>query len=399
MIWKIIENELTWLEGFLFDFIPENLNSKIKIVKKGSLLGITADGVIGSIALSNGDTLQISPKVGAFNFFRMLLTCEELYSDIIADYISLVNFTSTDLQSPTRLIIPSFVKSLKYLTKQGLLSDRIKVKTKGSFAQGEIELLKTSLNIHRKKYDEIYYSTRKREYDTPENRILSNAAKLVLNQYPNDLNSADLSFIKNWAKRATGKAPQKNDLAEVNTKILRKKYQGSRGYYINALILAKILLTGVGFAQGDYEEIQAGNFLINSSSLFEEYLRKVLIKGLVNKGYFALKGGNPPEFLYTDTSFKLSPDITLYKGTNPALIADAKYKIPDAKDHYQIISYIQSYRVENGVIFFPIYDKGKHSITIKSTNKGLKVYLISLPLMDLDLTEEIVLENIIKILN
>lgn len=234
----------------------------------------------------------------------------------------------------------------------------------------------------------IVSEIRIRDFDTPENRIIAEAARLALTYVNVTNNNSDIASTKYWITRFKSTYNINHDLEEVNRNLRRGKYAGARGYYVKTLTLAKMILGHSGFGQGNVEEIYGDTILINSANLFEEYVRTVIANKYHTKGFSVRKGGQPPEFLYIDGSFKLTPDICILRGTQYVLIGDAKYKIPDAKDHYQMQCYIRAYGLDTGVMFSPNFLGKEPIILLRTTHDGLKIWEIQLPLADLDSTEK-----------
>lgn len=75
-------------------------------------------------------------------------------------------------------------------------------------------------------------------------------------------------------------------------------------------------------------------------------------------------------------------------GTQPVFVGDAKYKKPDASDHYQLHAYMRAYGVSVGALISPDFAKPNTDVLSRFTHDGLKTIEIYLPLSNLDKAEE-----------
>ena len=129
--------------------------------------------------------------------------------------------------------------------------------------------------------------------------------------------------------------------------------------------------------------------VVNTATLFEKYVRGRLAQRYSREGLVVRKGGTPEEFLYVDGTYGLYPDITIARGATYATVGDAKYKAPDAGDHYQLSTYMQAFGVEHGFLLCPVYSKDIVAVVPKVTYDRRKMFEVYLPLVDLDAAEKI----------
>lgn len=388
MLWHVTESSTTFLQDFQKSLIPQELAGKVKYVIKGAASGLEVGNIIGTVALTNGDTLHIKPKVGEVNFFRMLLVCEGLSSELALDFEEFVGYKLSDESTASLLVSRRFIYELHHILKASLRFERRKLAQERKFAEGKIMPVQTMRNIKRRSSFPVATLISIREFDTPEHRVLAEAAKRALNFIKSSEVTPHVESAQYWIKRFSGSRYLAQDLAEVNRNLRKTRYVGARGYYVKTLALAKIILGESGFTQGNSVEIYGDAVLINSATLFEEYIRGVIEQRYHPQGFSVRKGGHPSEFLYVDGTYKLIPDITIFKDSTQVLLGDAKYKSPDAQDHYQLLSYMRSYGLSTGVIFAPNFSESKPVILEKKTLRGERVVEMHLPLLDLDATEE-----------
>lgn len=150
MFWTATESSITWLPGFKPDMIPVHMGNKIRFVVKDKISGLEIKNLVGTIPLINGDTLQIKPKVGEMNFFRMLLKCEGLYSELKKEIDYFVAYQETDNFAPITLIARRFVHEINYILKASPRFERTKVTQKRQFVEGKVIPIQTAINLKKK---------------------------------------------------------------------------------------------------------------------------------------------------------------------------------------------------------------------------------------------------------
>jgi 5-methylcytosine-specific restriction endonuclease McrBC regulatory subunit McrC len=242
----------------------------------------------------------------------------------------------------------------------------------------------------------IVFGAHERSYNNPENRVLGKASQVAIPFLMDEVNSQLRFAAESWSRRFADDFTAR-DLFEVDRWLASRKLGGSRGYYVKALSLAKILLGQSGLSTEYLHPLQAEGVLINTATLFETFVRKSLIESYKGQGILVTKGGGLGiQSLYTDGYFELDPDFVFQDRSTILLIADAKYKVPDSKDHYQIICYLNRYKVRTGVIFMPCFaDEDSVSPMVRHiTPDGTTVWEVALPLDDLQVTESILADTL-----
>jgi hypothetical protein len=354
-------------------------------------------GVVGAVPLKNGDTLQITPKIGNFSFFRLLLRCRGLYSELQPSFSELADYAhAEDGGAVVWLVARSFGKCLVEVSKRSRRFDHKFRVQRGTFAAGQIYPVETTLRITQRADNPIVFGAHVREYSTPENRVLGKAAQICLPY----LKPAGDEYVKDtaaeWAKEF-GHAFDLSDIFEVDRWLLGRRLGGSRGYYVRALALAKVILGQAGLSGLDGGSVLAEGLLLNTPNLFEDYVRKVLVDSHKSSGIILTKGGGlGSQSLYTDGAFKLEPDYVFQNNGKFLLIADAKYKVPDSKDHYQMICYLSRYGVKTGVLFHAVFESRDARHVRHITPDGFVVWEIGLPLKELDSVEATLAQALVR---
>jgi 5-methylcytosine-specific restriction enzyme subunit McrC len=330
----------------------------------------------------NGDALQITPKINQINFLQMLFVCEGILRELKREFQEFVGYQrDEDAAAPQKLFARRFAADLAQIHSRSLRFKRQSANHYGYSAKGRIKIAETVLNIRSGNSRPVVSTVKVRSYDTAENRLLAAAAARARKH----LDQPEWA-IEWWVERFGNNRELSSDLTEVNGRLRSGYYRGSRGYYIRTLTLAKIILGQSGVMQGSFDEILGDSVLLNTATLFEDYVRRIIAQSYQEKGFIVRKGGSPAEFLYSDGSYQVSPDICIFNRVGCVMIADAKYKQPDAGDHYQMQSYIRVYGLKTGTIIYPAFE-GEGVIKRRTTPDGLEVIEVGIPLSDLDATQ------------
>nr|WP_314625424.1 hypothetical protein [uncultured Janthinobacterium sp.] len=388
--WTVRESFTTWLPEFKFEFLPAGLESQIRVVTLRGEVGLEVGGIVGSILLTNGDTLHIIPKVGEINFFRMLLTAEGLYDELKNELPELAAYAVDDSDSVPAIVARSLLREITKITSLSPRFERRKIYKTGKFAKGRILVLDTKMRMQLRSENPVAYEASVRSFDTAENRVLAEAV-LIARSYiaENEENSELLYVAEKWVYKFSDRRRIIEDISEVSKKISRNYYAGARGYYVRGLTLAKIILGQEGLYQGETSQVLGDSIVVNMANLFEEYVRYTLANRYQKDGVVVRKGASPPVFLYNDGFCNLNPDITILLGTSYCVVIDAKYKLPDPGDHYQMGAYMGAFNVPYGILLCPVYKSSEAGIVKRQTFNAKIVFEVRLPLEDLDKVDEI----------
>jgi 5-methylcytosine-specific restriction endonuclease McrBC regulatory subunit McrC len=388
MIRQALEGATTWLPGLTASDIPYPLPSGVTIHVRGSEVGIEIQGLAGAIPLLNGDTLQILPKVGRVNFLRLLFRAEGSQRDLEREYEDFVSYSVDSEQNIDSIVARQLLHSAAEIMKRSPQKGRAARRREGLFAAGRMDVMETALNIARRKQEPVSYYIKERTVDIAENRVLTEAVGRAWALLDSD-NRVELRWAHDrWLDRFPGSRNLTLDMEEVERGFAEGRYGGSRDYYRRALMLAQIILGSAGLGFSEAAAVEGDAILLNTPDIFERYLRNVVSAAYSEAGYVVTKGGLGVTSLYTDGSFELEPDIVISRDGRTVLIADAKYKLPTAADHYQMHTYLAAHGVKRGLLLAPLYE-GEEVLTREyATSDRTVVREIFLPMNDLDTTEE-----------
>ena len=185
--------------------------------------------------------------------------------------------------------------------------------------------------------------------DVPENRILKWTASL--------LRSWDY-IDKGVFRRLHRILHTLGDVQlDPNSRFLfdRLEFHRLNDSYQPALAIAKIILDYLSFTGSAGSEPFLA-FLIDMNVLFQQYLTVVLQQGINKSGFQVIK--EESHFLDQGRQINIRPDLLLYKGIEPLLIIDAKYKTREAQeDLYQMIAYCHAINLNRAILVHPESDQ------------------------------------------
>ncbi|MEQ5815180.1 hypothetical protein J3362_06675 [Marinobacter sp. NFXS11] len=388
MIRIIKEGEIGWLPGIQSSELPSPLPKGLSLHIRGTVIGIESQGLIGALPLKNGDTLQILPKVGQANFLKMLFRAEGYYplNELGRDEFVEVGHDSDETLSA--VVIRRFISSTEEIMRKSAIQGRVSKKYSGTYLNGTIDAIKTSFNIARRAEDPVCGTTKQKTVDIPENRIISEAVAIALRTLKSQTNqSLYLQILQKWLSKFPRSKNVRADLNHVDQGLSGERYGGARGYYRQALMLARIILGSDGISIDGSSKKESDSFLINTADIFEKYLRSTFINIFKEQGYVVSSSSGSKVSLYTDGSFELNPDIMIFQENKLVLLIDAKYKTPTSSDHYQLQAYLNNYKLGSGLLISPNMESDEVKVKEYMTPSGIVVREIYIPLGNLMITE------------
>lgn len=388
MIHQAIEGQITWLPGISQADIPRLWPSSITIRLRSSGVGVEPRGVVGAVPLLNGDTIQIIPKIGLVNFFRLFITAGGLQHELRREFQEFVSYSLDDESNIDSLVARQLHLAIMDILRRSPQIGRVNRRHEGSFAMGRLDAKATAFNIAARRQEPIVFWHRERTYDIPENRVLTEA---VLRAFPL-LSEQDRDYFapiyNRWRSRFPRSGNLMADLEWIGRRFALMQYGGARDYYRKALMLAQVVLGNSGIGFGGASVVEGDSVLLNTANVYERYLLNVIARAHSDSGYVVSKGDARIISLYTDGSREIIPDIVVSHSGSVRLIADAKYKKPDSSDHYQMYTYLHVMGVEAGLLLAPLFD-GDEVVSHEFTSTdGKAVWEIYLPMSNLTATED-----------
>jgi 5-methylcytosine-specific restriction endonuclease McrBC regulatory subunit McrC len=403
--WTISESAVIELPGFNLDWLPNAAHNYITPQIKHSRSGITSIALeagpwVGTIPLTNGDVLRILPRAGEKALWRMLLLSEGLAEQLKKEFEDFTRVGYTDLGSTSwlQLLARAFFKQLLTIEKSSLRADRVEVNRRLSSARGKVALLPTVASIMRSEVAPVHCIFKERTFDTVEHRVLG-AAALRLFQL-GFVSEENKLLAYRWVDRARRKLKER-ELVEVIRGLKSRRYTGSRSYYIPALLMARLLLAEAGIAFDEETTVESEVLLTNVRTLFEKYVRAIIREALRDKGFVVEKREDAPMSLFDDGVCGLIPDAIISDARVIRLIEDSKYKIDkptEESDYYQMVTYLDTYGVQNGLLIMPSLIHQTVHVASHKTRKGYTVHEIRVPLENWETTEEYLTAEVLRLI-
>jgi hypothetical protein len=380
--WRAKERTTTWLDGFDAGWLPDDVRGRIRtILRRSGEVGLEIEGWVGSVSLRNGDNLLIGSKFGDADFMRILLRVQG-----IRDYgIDPSLYAYSDSPSPLRFVASSFVTTLRNIHAQGRAFGWMGMPTTSATRPTFTDLRRTSIRILQRKDDPFIGSNQYRSTDLPEHRVLSLAATFVLaDEVAGHLPDSSRALLLAWKRRAWSRTTIVEDLRHVQSGLVVGRYSGARGYYVDALRLATVILGLNGLAIWGVVDTSAAAFLINSDLLFEKYIRAVLFDSYRASGLTFEKERPNNAFLFVDGTVSMEPDILVLRGTDVICIGDVKHKEPNASDYYQLFTYLRQYGLGRGFLVQATENAAARTLKLLTRRDRTEVFVVPVPINDLD---------------
>lgn len=396
MIHHAQEGGISWFPELISSDLPHPLPTGLRLHARSGVLGIEAQGVVGSIPLKDGSTLQISPKIGDINFLRLLFRAEGESPYLDRTFEEFVEHRLDEQQNTRNAVARSFIDSVDNVLRRSLLRERKRRIVRSNFVAGRLLPVSSMANLAVQKDRPLVVSLRERSPDIPENRIISEALLLTADIVaPSDVSRYEL-IREAWIGRFGAEGSIPGDLQKVDRKFARFGYGGSRDYYRSALMLAKVILGASGLGSGGESTVAGDAFLLNTADIFERYIRAVMVSAAAPEGIVVEKIRGGVRSLYVDGSYGLEPDLLVSRNGLPLFIADAKYKIPSAADHYQLAVYMHEFDLQTGFLIAPDFDisESRHVEFVRTDRRVVNE--IYLPMNDL-MAAEHMLKSLIKV--
>lgn len=326
--------------------------------RDGRRMELDVGPYVGSIPLAHGGTLYITPRAGQAAFARMLVKTEDVEESILrGDELSIYGTGGTG-EIWLKLLSRPYIDKLRQIEKESLAFSRERKYDRLNYVRGRLEVLPTVLALASHSSRPVHSHYRSRTYDTPENRVLAAAAEKLIHLGIVHNGDRFLTAMR-WAKRLKGGRLQVEDLQHITAGLARGHYHGARAYYAPALLTARLIIAQTGLVLARENPVEAEPLLVNVSTLFERYVRRILNDEL--RDCFVGQAGKGSRFgnnrtLYINGDVEMKPDVLAQNPEGICLVIDAKYK-PDgtisSDDHYQMASYLAAYESRVGLFIRP----------------------------------------------
>ena len=335
---------------------------------------ITARNQVGLVALSNGDVIEILPKIANVEDVgecrKVLLTMLREPNDL-PFAVSTLTGLDTAKMNLLEILIRMFLDEVAQVLQRGLRAQYQNVEQNEVFYKGSLvpaaHLRENLLTKHR-----FYVSHDEFNVDRAENRILKSAVARVLRLSRSSVNRREASRLQSSLSVVPSEANLRKDFALCST-------DRTISYYQRALSWAKIFLLGKAFTTyvGPSDAVA---LLFPMEMVFEAF-----IAGRVRKAAGAGQhvGVQDQRYWLFDSprAFSLRPDIVVFS-EGETLVIDTKWKLLDTRrpnlgisgeDMYQLAVYAKKYHASKVILAYPQPLSGSIPDRTFSSDDGLHV--------------------------
>lgn len=326
--------------------------------RKGVGKIITAKNYIGLIAMNDGTTIEILPKIHSrVEGSVKRLVIEMLKTLKFSPYKSLQSsHVDVDKMALFEIFIRMFIDEAFRLVKHGLKSNYETVQTNEGFVKGKLMF---SEHIKRN------YAHRERafvEYDEfnnnrVENRLIKSTLLYLYRKTTSTKNKTDLKTLLSAFSEVEPSADFKSDFGKCVPDRNMKDYE-------TVLVWCRIFLSGQGFTSFEGTDV-AYALLFPMETLFESYIAAMMRKVFPNREFsVSAQDKKYHLFDYPGKRFLLKPDLVITrKGDGTIFVMDTKWKLLSANkphygisqpDMYQMYAYQKKYGAENITLLYPL---------------------------------------------
>jgi len=300
--------------------------------RRGKQVVLHTDHRVGVVALPDGPTIEIQPKIGEPN----LVTLLRYANGTEPTHLS----RETELESGTNFVdtvAALFLEELEVVLSQGLRREYVDV-------EGREEYLRGRLNVRRQlaggpgktdfecDYDEFTYDT-----------TLNQTILCVANALSSLVDSTEISGeLREYESRLRRRVTLREVSIEEAEQIELTRLTD---YYEKVLALSRFVLKHIYI-----EDIVAGkgasySLLIGMNDVFEQVVERTARETLDERDSWSVEGqARTDNLLRGSPSIRMRPDFVIKRHGEPVLVGDAKWKTGvKNNDVYQVVAYQTAY--------------------------------------------------------
>ena len=363
------------LEEFVLESNRNGKDEALEIMGLSARRGIgkiiTVKNYVGVIALNDGTTIEILPKV----YSTQENNTDNARHLLIKMLNTLLNVSSKNLQTANmdvckmnilEVFIRMFVDETTRLTKQGLKSSYETLEENLSCFKGKIQFSQHIRHNFAHK-ERVYVSYDEFTVNRPENMLLKSTLAYLCSHSHSPKNKKD---IKNLLGVFSEVELSTNYDADFSRIVLDRNTKA----YSTALNWAGVFLKKKSFTSFSGSTVSMA-LLFPMEKLFESYVATLLKKSLEPEGYSVSAQDNGCYLFDSPKKFSLRPDIVIKSKDGNTFIMDTKWKLLNDNsntnygmsqgDMYQMYAYHKKYEINSPVSGVTvIYPKPFDSFTI-----------------------------------
>lgn len=333
--------------------------------RRGKQVVLHTDHRVGVVALPDGPTIEIRPKIGEPNLVTLLRYANGTEPTHLSH--------ETELESGTNFVdtvAALFLEELEAVLSQGLRREYVDV-------EGTEEYLRGRLNVQRQlaggpgktdfecDYDEF-------TYDTTLNQTILCVANVLSSL-------VDSTEIAGELREYESRLRRRVTLREVSIEEAERiELTRLTDYYEKVLALSRLVLKHIYI-----EDIVAGegasySLLIGMNDVFEKVVERTARETVDERDGWSVEGqARTDNLLRGSPSIRMRPDFVVKRHGDPVLVGDAKWKTKvKNNDVYQVVAYQTAYDAP-GVLVYPDNDGAvENDYSVKN---GYSLAMLELP--------------------
>ena len=363
---EISENTFKDLEEFIKRNREDNGGNLDELLalthRKGIGDCIQARNYVGVIAMRDGTTIQILPKVSLADASKEDDDArdEDLFLKMLQAVFRIPVRSSGQAELKLHhmgifeALISMYLEEVNRLVKQGLRSDYVSIEENANCLKGKL-LFAENVRTNAAHKERFYVSHDEYSLDRPENRIIKATLLLLGRVSSTETNrNAIRAILPAFAEVKTPK--------DVDADLLLAKSRADRNMsaYEQLLVWSAIFLKGESFSTFHGKEVSMA-LLFPMETLFESYVALQLKRhmGKVHREY-SVKTQVALKYLFDDPKKGLlRPDIVCSKGKERKVVLDTKWKRLGSErdisqaDLYQMYAYSKKFETQETVLIYP----------------------------------------------
>lgn len=390
--------------------------------KKGKPV-FQAGGYVGIIPVNSELSLDISPKVPIANLERMVFLANHK-PQILKDFKRKYDPHYYSSKSLNEFLVDCFLMATELVCINGLLKFYSQQSATGFFPKGRINFSETIRARSKFNDSRVTSSWSERTPNNAPNQLLKSLLAIIIN-------NEGLTQDRKRKQIAIDLINCFTEISDVDADIILTdplvtdhdiNIPSTKGEYLDAIALAKIILQGKGVSFTSGGSVTASSMILNLAEAFEWYVLAILRHSDITVENFIALDGNKDGSTgarkalfdhssrdsYINKTVSATPDIVVATTPNitPSknVVIDVKYKsiknIADRADLNQIISYAASYKSQHGLLILPASKSSGTGLQSLGIIGGIEFfqYFIDLAAPDIEAQENLLRRAIINLL-
>jgi len=309
--------------------------------RRGKQVVLHTDHRVGVVALPDGPTIEIQPKIGEPN----LVTLLRYANGTEPTHLS----RETELESGTNFVdtvAALFLEELEAVLSQGLRREYVDVERTEEYLRGRLNVQRQLAGGPGKTdfecdYDEFTYDT-----------TLNQTILCVANTLSSLVDSTEIAGeLREYESRLRRRVTLRKVSIEEAEQIELTRLTD---YYEKVLALSRLVLKHIYI-----EDIVAGegasySLLIGMNDVFEKVVERTARETVDERDGWSVEGqARTDNLLRGSPSIRMRPDFVVKRHGEPVLVGDAKWKTKvKNSDVYQVVAYQTAYDAP-GVLVYP----------------------------------------------